>query len=313
MDIIGSPSSFTKGKYSMKNNIGTLDRFIRAILGPVLVASGIFWVAGALQVVLILLGVIISATALIGFCPIYLPFNLSTNKNAVKLSGKGIIALPVVLILVLVAASLASTYITRKQFLENYNAMNSNYKQALFQTGLKNRDESIKYYSQLQTTYVEFSSKYASYRPYALSGDTQFSADLATVSKIIAESAPLVQTGDLAQAHVQLEQVRPIFQEMFKRNGFSLLAMNLVDFHDVMEKLIDDGAKKDAAASLEHYAEADRLLKSVEAELNDADVQGIRQSLDALLKLAQDGKVDDLAAQADALKKSFLKVYLIRG
>ncbi|MEI7845852.1 MAG: DUF2892 domain-containing protein [Chloroflexota bacterium] len=297
----------------MKNNIGTLDRFIRAIFGPVMVALGIFWVAGALQVLLILLGVIISVTALIGFCPIYLPFNLSTNKNAEKLSGKGVIALPVVLILVLVAASLASTYITRKQFLENYNAMNSNYKQALFQTGLKNRDESIKYYSQLQTTYAEFSSKYASYRPYALSGDTQFSADLATVNKIISESGPLVQTGDLAQAHVQLEQVRPIFQEMFKRNGFSLLAMNLVDFHDVMEKLIADGAKKDAAATMEHYAEADRLLKSVEAELNDADVQGIRQSLDALLKLAQDGKVDDLTAQADALKKSFLKVYLIRG
>ena len=215
--------------------------------------------------------------------------------------------------LVLVAASFASAYITRKQFLENYNAMNSNYKQALFQTGLKNRDESIKYYNQLQITYAEFSSKYATYRPYALSSDTQFSADLATVNKIIGESAPLVQTGDLAQAHVQLEQVRPIFQEMFKRNGFSLLAMNLVDFHDVMEKLIDDGAKKDAAASIEHYAEADRLLKSVEAELNDADVQGIRQSLDALLKSAQDGKVDDLSAQADALKKSFLKVYLIRG
>lgn len=297
----------------MKNNIGTLDRFIRAILGPVLVALGVFWVAGVLQVVLILLGVIISVTALIGFCPIYLPFNLSTNKNAVKFSGKGVIALPVVLVFVLVAASLASAFITRKQFLENYNAMNGNYKQALFQTGLKNRDESIKYYSQLQTTYAEFSSKYASYRPYALSGDTQFGADLATVNKIISESAPLVQTGDLAQAHVQLEQVRPIFQEMFKRNGFSLLAMNLVDFHDVMEKLIDDGAKQDAAASIEHYAEADRLLKAVEAELNDADVQGIRQSLEALLKSAQDGKVDDLSAQADALKKSFLKVYLIRG
>ena len=158
----------------MQNNIGTIDRFIRTILGPVLVALGIFWVAGALQVILILLGIIISATALIGFCPIYLPFNLSTNKNAVKLSGKGVIALPVVLVLVLVAASLASAYITRKQFLENYNAMNSNYKQALFQTGLKNRDESIKYYSQLQTTYAEFSSKFASYRPYALSCDTQF-------------------------------------------------------------------------------------------------------------------------------------------
>ena len=82
----------------MQNNIGRLDRFIRAILGPVLVALGIFWVADVLQIVLILLGVIISASALIGFCPIYRPFNLSTNKNAVKLNGKSVIALPVVLL-----------------------------------------------------------------------------------------------------------------------------------------------------------------------------------------------------------------------
>jgi len=297
----------------LKNNIGTLDRFIRAILGPILVALGIFWMAGILQIVLILLGVIISATALMGFCPIYLPFNLSTNKDAAKLTRTSAIAVPVALILTLIVASLASTYITRKQFLENYNAMNSNYKQALFQTGQKNREEAVKYYAQLQVTYAEFSKMYGTYRPYALWNDKQFSADLTKVDSIIKDAESLVKDGDLPKAHVQLEQVRPIFQEMFKRNGFSLLAMNLVDFHDVMEKLIDDSAKKDSAAVIEHYTEADRLLKAVEADLNDADVQGIRQSLDTLLKMAQDGKAGDLAAQADALKKSFLKVYLIHG
>ena len=297
----------------MKNNIGALDRFIRVILGSILIALGVFWTVSVLQVVLILLGIIFSVTALMGFCPLYLLLKLSTNKSEVKLSGTSAIALPIVLILALVAASLASVYITRKQFLENYNAMNSNYKQALFQTGQKNREEAIKYYTQLQSTYADFSSMYATYRPYAFWNDYQFSADLAGVDSIIKDAAPLVKDGDLTKAHVQLEQVRPIFQEMFKRNGFSLLAMNLVDFHDVMEKLIDDSAKKDSAAVIEHYAEADRLLKAVETELNDTDVQSIRQSLDILLKTAQDGKVDDLAAQAAALKSSFLKVYLIRG
>ena len=297
----------------MKNNTGALDRFIRVILGSILIALGVFWTVSVLQVVLILLGIIFSVTALMGFCPLYLLLKLSTNKSEVKLSGTSAIALPIVLILALVAASLASVYITRKQFLENYNAMNSNYKQALFQTGQKNREEAIKYYTQLQSTYADFSSMYATYRPYAFWNDAQFSADLAGVDSIIKDAAPLVKDGDLTKAHVQLEQVRPIFQEMFKRNGFSLLAMNLVDFHDVMEKLIDDSAKKDSAAVIEHYAEADRLLKAVETELNDTDVQSIRQSLDILLKTAQDGKVDDLAVQAAALKSSFLKVYLIRG
>ena len=218
----------------MKNNIGALDRFIRVILGSILIALGVFWTASILQVVLILLGIIFSVTALMGFCPLYLLLKLSTNKSEVKLSGTSAIALPIVLILALVAASLASVYITRKQFLENYNAMNSNYKQALFQTGQKNREEAIKYYTQLQSTYADFSSMYATYRPYAFWNDYQFSADLAGVDSIIKDAAPLVKDGDLTKAHVQLEQVRPIFQEMFKRNGFSLLAMNLVDFHVVM-------------------------------------------------------------------------------
>jgi hypothetical protein len=297
----------------MKNNMGTFDRYFRAVLGPVLAAFGIFWITGILQIIVILLGIILSVTAVMGFCPLYLAINFSSNKSGNKVSGNSTIAAAVVLVFSLIAASFASTYITRKQFLENYNAMNSNYKQALFQTGQKNREESVKYYSQLTTTYADFYAMYKTYRPYALWNDSQFSADLEQANTIITDVAPLIESGDLAAAHTQLEQVRAIFQEMFKRNNFSMLAMNLVDFHDAMEKLIDDGSKKDAALTIEHYAEANRYLTAVEADLNDADVQAIRQNLNTLLKLAQDGKVDDLAAQAAALKQSFLKVYLIRG
>ena len=48
-----------------------------------------------------------------------------------------------------------------------------------------------------------------------------------------------VRSGDLHQAQLDLEKVRPVFQEMFKRNGFSMLSVSLVDFHDAMERMLE--------------------------------------------------------------------------
>ena len=55
-----------------------------------------------------------------------------------------------------------------------------------------------------------------------------------------------VKTGDLQQAHLDLEKVRPVFQQLFKRNGFSMLAVALVDFHDSMELILDSANAKNA-------------------------------------------------------------------
>ena len=61
------------------------------------------------------------------------------------------------------------------------------------------------------------------------------------------------------------------------------------------------------------YAAVSEKLKAVEAEADDAEVVAIRHSLDDLLALAKNGKQDLLAAQAERLKSSFIKVYLQRG
>ena len=64
----------------MKKNIGSLDRLIRLILGLVAIAWGVYaenWLG--------LLGIIPIATALLNWCPLYLPFRISTiNRNANK-------------------------------------------------------------------------------------------------------------------------------------------------------------------------------------------------------------------------------------
>jgi hypothetical protein len=66
----------------MKRNMSNLDRIIRIILAAVfayLYFGGI--VTGTLGIVLVVLGSVFLLTALVAFCPLYLPFKFSTYKS----------------------------------------------------------------------------------------------------------------------------------------------------------------------------------------------------------------------------------------
>ena len=67
----------------MHRNMGTADRWIRAlVLAPVFVVLGI--VVGAsslLGIVLFALAVVMLATAVVGWCPLYAPFHLDTHRR----------------------------------------------------------------------------------------------------------------------------------------------------------------------------------------------------------------------------------------
>jgi len=66
----------------MKKNIGTIDKVVR-ILIAVAVAVLYFTniVSGTLGVVLLVLAGVLVLTSLVGICPLYLPFGLSTQKK----------------------------------------------------------------------------------------------------------------------------------------------------------------------------------------------------------------------------------------
>jgi hypothetical protein len=66
----------------MKKNVGTVDKWIRVILG-VAILSMLVWVQGDLKW-LGLIGLIPLGTAYMGSCPLYLPFGINTNKDAKK-------------------------------------------------------------------------------------------------------------------------------------------------------------------------------------------------------------------------------------
>lgn len=56
--------------------MGSQDKNIRLIVGAILLVIGFFssfWLS--------IIGVILIATSLMGFCPAYVPFKINTNKD----------------------------------------------------------------------------------------------------------------------------------------------------------------------------------------------------------------------------------------
>ncbi len=66
----------------LNQNMGTLDRIIRLTIAAVIAVLYFTGnLSGVTAIILGILAVIFVATSLIGFCPLYLPFGLSTRKK----------------------------------------------------------------------------------------------------------------------------------------------------------------------------------------------------------------------------------------
>ena len=67
----------------MKKNMGRLDRIIRvslAVLVAVLYFAGIL--SGIWTIILGILALVFLLTSLVGTCPLYMPFGISTRKES---------------------------------------------------------------------------------------------------------------------------------------------------------------------------------------------------------------------------------------
>ena len=67
----------------MKKNMGTIDRIIRILLAIVVI---ILYITGSITgfaaIILGILAIVFIITSMIGFCPLYLPFKISTIKKS---------------------------------------------------------------------------------------------------------------------------------------------------------------------------------------------------------------------------------------
>lgn len=60
----------------MKKNMGSIDKTVRIILGVVIIVLGLYF-----QNWWGLIGVVLLLTSFLNFCPLYVPFGISTNKE----------------------------------------------------------------------------------------------------------------------------------------------------------------------------------------------------------------------------------------
>jgi hypothetical protein len=69
----------------MKKNMGLIDRIIRVVLAAVVAVLYLTGqLTGTAAIVLGIIAVIFIITSAIGFCPLYLPFKISTIKKGAK-------------------------------------------------------------------------------------------------------------------------------------------------------------------------------------------------------------------------------------
>jgi len=67
----------------MKKNMGTIDRVIRIVLAivvAILYMNGS--ITGTAAIILGILAIVFIITSLVGFCPLYVPFKISTMKKS---------------------------------------------------------------------------------------------------------------------------------------------------------------------------------------------------------------------------------------
>lgn len=295
----------------MKRNEGTLDRLIRLFIAVFALLGGYLWLFGTLQIVVYVIGVVALVTAATGFCGLYALLKINTNKKSLN---KIVTILSILLIVVLWWVFVyVSNFVTKKIFLEDFAVMNDSYKQLLFNTGKEKREESVSYYQKLIPAYEQFQNKYTAYKPLIIKWDNQFDADLLQISELLWSFRIYVYSEDLLEMHKGLEAVRPVFQDIFKRNWFSMLAVTLVDFHDIMEEILDAADVQNVQKIIDTYPLADEKLRAIEDELNDESIQTIRNNLDAIWDMANNNQIHWLSEKWAELKSSFVKVYLKRG
>jgi len=71
-----------KNPKKMKKNMGTIDKVVRILVA--IVIAGLYFanlISGTIAIILLILAGIFILTSFISFCPLYLPFGISTRKK----------------------------------------------------------------------------------------------------------------------------------------------------------------------------------------------------------------------------------------
>jgi hypothetical protein len=307
-------SSFLQFIMQLPKNEGIMERFYRSILGIILLISAFFWLSGLAEILAYIFGIYLTATAASGFCPIYLflahsSFNRSYDEaNKPKVKG-----LLITLAIILILGSLISHFWTKSLFTADFNDLNNNYKQVLFGAAQENRETSIKNYGLFLTNLNVFYEKYSSYKPFVIKRDSQFDSSLIEAQKIAKNSKDKINYGNLTSAYFELDSIRPVFNDILRRNKLSSVKVLIIDFNEVLGPIADAAENKKVQEVIRMYYLANERLKDIESDLNNTEVKMLRVNLDSLKDLAERDEINKLPPKARELKSSYLRAYMKYG
>ena len=295
-------------------NVSTIGRFYRAIFGEILLLAAFFWVAGLVRVIAYVFSLILIFNALTGFCLVYKIFDISTyikTKEEEYQTKKKLLV--IIVIVFIIAGAIASYFVTKNQFLNDFNRINKDYKKLLVSTSQNNRADSIANYEYLAADYESFYEKYSSYKPYVIRKDKSFGADIKKIKEIIEESKHKIYYGNITSGYIALGSIRPVINDIRRRNKLEGDKAAFSDFYGPMEILIDAAKAGDIQEIERSYPLANEKLKYIESFMNTSEVQSIRINLDNIYTLAKKRELDKLSLRAAELESSYLNAYLKTG
>lgn len=68
-------------KIPFKQNVGMMDRCFRICMGILLVVLGVLFAKGSVGTILVILSIPLLISGIIGFCPTYILFGISTKRE----------------------------------------------------------------------------------------------------------------------------------------------------------------------------------------------------------------------------------------
>jgi hypothetical protein len=240
------------------------------------------------------------------------------------MNKKNIIASAFVLIAIalVIGSIFILTHRKQEEFGRAFNGMNEAYKKVLFATG-QNQTDSLSLMSDYQDAWDNFYSNYKSDPISPYSSDVMWSSSMDGINVVVISSNSLVTKNMLRDAHLELEKVRQNWQEIFLRNKVTMLGFYLTEYHDLMEKAIEEANQDDFDALKTTCASmkaAWQNVKETNVDFKDADLADYNSklnanslNLEALCSTSEPTDIQRIKDAASKLKGLFVPLYLKFG
>lgn len=227
----------------------------------------------------------------------------------------------VIVILTAISFSLYSYFTAdQKEFVINYNSMNDAYKKVLYSTG-QNDLISV---NQISDFKVKWNVFYALYRndpikPYT--DDIMWQSDLDSINQIVISADGYIHQSNFSAAHLELEQVRQVWQKIFGRNNVSTLGFKLTEFHEIMEvaiEFVSDKKYDDAEVECKSMTQVWQEIIDLDTEFsaNQNYISSINsefETINLFCDSVTNGQLANLDDKASDVKKGFIPIYLKYG